>query len=206
MKNLIEIIKGISLPVTAIIVLIGIVFLSQECEENKVCPPDGKILVDQSFLDSLNYILTQPPDTIRDTIFTKGDIVYVLKRIPVPYVVDRETNFYTDSIVNDSIDVRIELMVKGIVSRWNWSYRPIIYRHETIVERTVPQPIPYEVLVDRAGLYVSLGVGGNQSAFMLSGDLDYINKKDNLYGVQYLRFNQKSFYLFKIGKVIRLRK
>lgn len=207
MKNLVEIVKGISMPVTAIAVLIAIVFLSQECGEDKPRLSEGKVLVDQSFLDSLNWILAQPPDTIPgDTIRIKGDIVYVPKRIPVPYTVDAETNLYTDSIVNDSIDVRIELMVKGIISKWNWSYRPVIHRFETIVERTIPKPMPYEVPVSKAGLYGSFGVGGNQSAFILSGNLDYINKKDNLYGFQYLRFNQESFYLFKIGKKIKFKR
>lgn len=206
MNKIIQIIKGLKLPVTAIIVLIIVLVFTRECNRKESCPPEGKVLIDQSFLDSLNYLLIQPPDTIRDTIKIKGDIVYVSKEVPIFVSIDPETNFYADSIMNDSINVCCEITVKGFINKWDWRYRPIIHRFETVIEKTIPMPVPYEVPVSKAGLYGSFGVGGNESAFMLSGNLDYINKEDNLYGFQYLRFDRKSFYMLKIGKKIRLKK
>ena len=145
-----------------------------------------------------------PPDTVRDTIIIKGDIIYLPKDVPIPVSLAPETNFYADSIVNDSINFWIYLTVEGIISEWNWKYRPIIHKREVTIERLVPKPVPYKVPVSKSGIYSSLGVGGNQSAFMLSGELSFITRKDNLYGLQYIRFDQENFYLFKIGTKIKL--
>jgi len=206
MKNLANIFKGLSLPTAAVIIIVGMLVFTNECDRKESCPPEGFILVTEGFIDTLQMIANAVPDTIRDTIRIKSDIVYIDNPVPVPVSIDPEINFYTDSIVNDSINVWSEITVKGFINKWDWRYRPIIHRFETTIKKPVPMPVPYGVPVSKAGLYGSFGMGGNRSTFMSSGSLDYINKKDNLYGFQYLRFNQKSFYMFRIGKKIKFKR
>jgi len=187
----------------AIAILVVYIIFLQECRRPPGYQiPEGKVLVSQGFLDSLVAIANLPPDTIPgDTVKIKGDIVYVPKRIPVPYPVDPETNLYTDSIVNDSIDVHIEIMVKGIISRWNWQYRPIIHSFETIIERPVPMPVRYDVPVFKTGLYASLRVGGGMHTgkFLFGADLDLVTKKRSIYGIQFTRFGDENLIGFKFG-------
>jgi len=200
--------KKLSLPITAIFILIAIIVFIGECKRNNICPPKGSVLVTQGFIDTLIMIAEMPPDTIYgDTVYTKGDIVYLPgKDVPVPVAIDPQTNFYTDSIVNDSVSVWVDLMVKGTITGWDWRYQPIIHERKITIETKVPYPVPFEVTVRGNGIYVAMGFGGNESAFMLSPEANLLTKKNNLYGIQYMRFDQNSFYLFKIGKLIKLRK
>lgn len=203
-----QFLKSLPLTIIAIIILGIYLIYVRECKRDEICPPDGYVLVTDGFIDTLQMIAEMPPDTITDTLFLKGDIIYLPgKEVPIPIPVDPQTNFYTDSIVNDSISVWVAITVQGIITEWDWRYQPIIHKIETIIEKPVPYPMPYEVPVSKSGLYAAIGVGGNKSAFMLTGELDLITKKDNFYGFQYLLIDQReSFYLFKIGTKIKLRR
>jgi len=201
------VIKKLSLPVTAIIILIGYLVISQECRREKDCPPEGYVLVTEGFIDTLQMIAEMPPEIVTNTITIKGDVVYLPgKEVPVPVPLNPQTNFYTDSIVNDSISVWVAVTVKGIITDWKWKYQPVIHKTETTIKKPVPYPVPYEVPVSRNGIYVAMGFGGNESAFMLSPEANLLTKKNNLYGIQYIRYDQNNFYLFKIGKLIKLRR
>lgn len=184
------------------ILVVYIVFL-QECKRPRGYQiPEGKVLVSQSFLDSLEVIANLPPDTIPgDTIRIKGDIVYVPAEVPEPVPIDPETNFYADSIVNDSIDVRAEITTFGIITKWDWFYRPITFTTETIIEKSVPLPVPYEVPVYKLGLYASLRVGGGLQTgkFLFGADLDLVTKKRSIYGIQFTRFGAENLIGFKFG-------
>lgn len=203
MDKFIEILKNIKLPIIAIVILVIVLIFSRECDRDTVCPPKGYILVTQEFVDSLINVANIPPDTVFDTTIIKGDIVYVDKEVPVPVTIDPQTNFYIDSIVNNKISVWMYVTVEGYITEWDWEYEPKVIEREKIITKYIPKVVTHEKLVRKSGMYASLGVGGNQSAFMLSGGIDYINRKDKLYGIQYMRFGQQDYYLFKLGVKIK---
>lgn len=198
MEKFIQILRNIKLPVVAIVILVIVLIFTRECSKEEVCPPKGSVLVTQGFLDTLISVVMKP-DTLYDTTFIKGDIVYVEKEVPVPVPINPQTNFYTDSIVNDSVSVWVDITVQGVITEWYWKYQPVIVKDSVTITIYEPKPVPFEVIVRKSGLYGSLGIGGNESAFMLTGEIDLITRKDRLYGLQYLRFDKKDFFLFKIG-------
>lgn len=207
MNKFVSILKSLSLPVVAVIILVIVLIFTREFKRNEICPPEGYALISDNFIDSLTAIANMPPDTIRDTLFLKGDIVYLPgKEVPVPVPVDAKINFYADSIVNDSVSVWVEITVRGIITKWDWKYQPIIIKESVTIKIPVIKPVPYEVSISKSGMYASLGIGGNQSAFILFGGIDYINRKDKLYGVQLMRWNEQNYYLFRLGTKIKLRR
>ena len=205
MTKVINFIKAVRLPIIAIVLLIAFVIFSRECKRD-LSPPAGMTLVSDSFIDSLKIIASEAPDTVTETIYIKGDVVYVPGEVPEPIIIDTQTKFYSDSIVNDSISVWAKILVKGEILKWDWRYRPIILKETITIEKPKPYPVPYEVVVNRTEMYGSVLVGGNQSAFVLSGQLDLITRNDNIYGLQYMRFGNDNFYLFKLGTKIKLRR
>ena len=205
MTKVINFIKAVRLPIIAIVLLIAFVIFSRECKRD-LSPPAGMTLVSDSFIDSLEKVALMKPDTLYDTLYLKGDIVYVPGEVPEPIIIDTQTKFYSDSIVNDSISVWAKILVKGEILKWDWRYRPIILKETITIEKPKPYPVPYEVVVNRTEMYGSVLVGGNQSAFVLSGQLDLITRNDNIYGLQYMRFGNDNFYLFKLGTKIKLRR
>ena len=198
--------KKLSLPITAIFILIAIFIFTGECKRNNVCPPKGYVLVTEGFIDTLQMIADMPTDTVHDTTIVKGDIVYITKEVPVPVSIDPQTNFYRDSIINDTISVWAEITAKGIITKWDWRYQSTIIKDSVTITIYKPKPVKYEVSISKSGVYASLGVGGNESAFILSGELDLITSRDKLYGVQYMRFSEQNYYLFRLGTKIKFSK
>jgi len=198
--------KKLSLLVTTIFILIAIFIFAGECKRNNICPPKGYVLVTDRFIDSLQIVADMPADTVHDITIVKGDIIYITKEVPVPVSIDPQTNFYADSIVNDSISVWTKITVKGVITKWDWRYKPTFIKETETITIYKPMPVPYETIVSKSGMYASLGVGGNESAFILSGGIDYINRRDKLYGVQYMRFSEQNYYLFRLGTKIKLRR
>ena len=205
MTKVINFIKAIRLPIIAIVLLIAFVIFSRECKRD-LSPPAGMTLVSDSFIDSLKIIASEAPDTVTETIYIKGDVVYVPGEVPEPIIIDADTKVYKDSIVNDSVSVWASVTVKGEILKWDWRYRPIIKETTITIEKPIPIPVPYKVVYSRTEMYGSVLVGGNQTAFILSGQLDLIIKNNNIYGLQYMRFGNDNFYLFKLGTKIKLRR
>ena len=205
MTKVINFIKAVRLPIIAIVLLIAFVIFSRECKRD-LSPPAGMVLVNEGFIDSLEKVALMKPDTLYDTTYLKGDIVYVPGEVPEPIIIDADTKAYKDSIVNDSVSVWAEIVVKGEILKWDWRYQPIIKETTITIEKPVPIPVPYKVPYSRTEMYGSVLVGGNQTAFVLSGQLDLITRNDNIYGLQYMRFGNDNFYLFKLGTKIKLRR
>ena len=190
-----------------IVVAVGYIIYLKECDRTPDCPPEGSVLVTQIFLDSLTDVANEPPDTFRTIVYLPAETIYLPgKPIPIPEPVNGDTVAYSDSIVNDSINVWVDIMVEGLMLSWDWKYNPITREIETIIEKKVPVPMPYEVPIYKKELYLSGVIGGHMTAFSLGMDLDYINKKRNVYGLQYRRIGNEDFYYFKLGTKILPRK
>lgn len=186
---------------TIFIVAVFYILYLRECRRPDPCPPDNMVLVEQSFIDSLNVIANQPVKI--DTIIPDPIIIYVKDDTPLPQPEpepeDTTINNYADSLVTDYFTAwyNFQLQNNQLINR-NWKYSvtgPI----EIIIEKTVPQPVPYEVEAIRRSLYGSIAAGGDMDIFVYGIDLDYINKKNNLYGIQYRRFGNKGIIGFKMG-------
>jgi len=206
MDKFIKILRNIQLPIVAIIILFIVLIFTRECGNRDCILPNGKILVNKSFMDSLQKIATTPPDTIIKTSYIKGDVVYVEKKVPVPVAVDTSINIYLDSLIRKDISVWAEITAKGIITKWDWRYQSTIIKDSVTITIYKPKPVKYEVSISKSGVYASLGVGGNESAFILSGELDLITSRDKLYGVQYMRFSEQNYYLFRLGTKIKFSK
>ena len=185
-----------------ILLVIGVLYIIylRECD-GPSSTPDGYILVSQSDWDSMEIIANRPDIFIYgDTVFEKGPTVYLPgKPIPIPTVIGVDTNRYQDSIVNDSIDVTVDILVAGIILEWDWKYDPVIRTVENIIKTNVPVPFPVETPIYKREFFLSGVIGGNADAFTFGADLDLVNKKRNIYGFQYRRLGDENFYYFKIG-------
>lgn len=143
-----------------------------------------------------------PVRVIYDTMYIEVEKpVYLTKVIhPDTVYVDTSTLLvYKDSIVNDSIRFWQDVWVSGTISFWNQKYEPIIITHEVIKE----QPLFVNQVVPARKLYLSGIIGGNVETFAPGVGIDYINRKDNLYGLSVQYLNGKPLYGFRIGAKIQ---
>ena len=185
-----------------ILLVVGVLYIIylRECKGPDPGPPEGYILVDKADWDSIIAVANEPPDSFITITVVPGPTVYLPnKPIPVPQPVSGDTVAYSDSIVNDSINVWVDVMVEGLILSWDWKYNPITRHIETIIERKVPVPVEVKTAIYKRELFISGVVGGNMDAFSFGGDLDYINLKRNIYGLQYRRLGDEDFYYFKLG-------
>lgn len=202
MKNLVT--SGI-----LILVIIGVLYLIflRECKKTEPCPPDGKVLIDQSIWDSILIIANMPPVTVIDTFYLKGDTVYITSPLPVPVPdpEDSTINNYADSLVNDKINVWYDFRLRGTLLDRQWKYIPITTQIVKETTNYVPKIVDNPIPVSQRGLYLSGLIGGNEQSFLFGGSLDLITKKDNLYGLQYQRLGNDNFYSFRLGAKIRIK-
>jgi hypothetical protein len=187
-----------------IILTIGLLYLIflRECKREE-CPPDGSVLVSQAFIDSLRSIANKPPIVIiKDSIVYRDTVIYIIKDPPIPIDTINKLRIYRDSIYNDSIRVWTEMHINGSLEVFNQWYRPIIHYRTKTIEIPKPYPVPHEVPVNKSGLYVSSIIGGG-SRFMIGASVDYLNKKDVSYGMQYQRYGNDNIYGIRIGIKIK---
>lgn len=114
--------------------------------------PDGKVLVSQTYLDSLASIADQPPEVIieYDTVWN-DTIIYEEKEPPAP-IDEGESYTYTDSLITPDISIWLwdNVSKKGIITKREWAYR--LHTPYYITEsKTIFQPVPkpYPVYVER---------------------------------------------------------
>jgi len=161
-------------------------YTARYCTERYNCPGKGNVIVSQAFLDSLEIVANQPPDTVIKEVITKGKPVYVDRPVPTPVEVEPDLKLYSDSIVNDSINIFDDIWVRGTIERWERRYQTV-YK-ETIKEITISKPVPikYEVPAPQRGLYGAAGLGYelNYKNPLLSGELIYLTKKGKFIGIQ----------------------
>lgn len=193
-----------SLCLLAFIVL-ALVFGPRACEK---CPPDGYIIVAESFIDSLQKVATMKPDTIRDTVRVKGDPVLVPRPYPVPVYIDpsdTSKKVYTERIFNDYLDATVTMEVKGKLRKITWNYVPIRFATVTTITKPVPYPVRYEVpvKVPQTGFFIELGMGMGftEKVPALSGEIFYQMKK-GLIGAEAGYFNG-GYVQVKFGVPIR---
>lgn len=189
---------------SGVAILIGlliayIVFL-RDCRGKDYYIPEDKVLIRKSTWDS-----------IEKKLFVKDSLIYIhdsfevkepvyLVRDSFIYVEDSiGIKHYSDSLVNDSIRIWDNLYIQGIITKWERRYEPVIHTIKETITVTIPRIVEQPVYYTNNGIYVSVIMGGNSNTFALGGSLDYINKKNNLYGLQYQRIMDQNIYSVKMG-------
>jgi len=173
--------------------------------------PEGKVIVNQTAVDSLNAFI-EFADSVEnlsmEPVIIESDTVYIEKikyvqTTPEPEIIDSTTTRYRDSLViENEINAWVDIMVKGHVEdlRLEWNYRPIVRSIETITEKPVYKPIITTINVPKyiTGHYVSAIAGGNDKFFTFGVDYDLV-KYNRIYGLQYRRQGDMNVYAVKIG-------
>ena len=189
-----------------ILLIIGVlyIFYLRECKHPLPCPPEGHVLLSQQVWDSIKAVADKPPEVHIDTIYLKGDIVYIPSNpLPIPEhnPLDTTINNYSDSLVNKEINVWVDYEVKGLLLERTWKYVPITTQIsiDSIIYKPYPVEIEKLVKTDQNGFYLSGLAGGNKSSFLFGGGLDLITKKETMIGYQYQRFGDENFHSVKLG-------
>lgn len=110
--------------------------------------PKGKVLVSQSWLDSLYAVANQPPETLKIITSAPPDTSTYLQPVPIPIEVLADTSLvaFHDSLVNAQFSIHLyDTIRKGtgaIVGR-TWQSRLFVPLKVTeYITKTVPMPYP----------------------------------------------------------------
>lgn len=161
--------------------------------------------------DSIQILAKKPPVIHIDTFKIPGKIVYVPIHKPTPKplpVIDSTAGqvvMYSDSLVNDSINVWADIFMKDcIIEGINWSYKPLITQINVEKKKYVPQIVekPYEAKQRHLYGYGLGGLSGNLG--MYGFGLDYFTKKNMQIGIGFDEIllpdnSTKNVFTFKIG-------
>lgn len=180
-----------------IIAVLYILFL-RECKKPLPCPAEDEVIVKKDTWKEMIALADKPPITHIDTIYIKGETIIVDNPLPPP-VFSGDTTIYSDSLIRSDINVSYNFKVKGVLLNRKWAYNPIVtevFRTDSIF---VPQLIEVPVKVPKRGLFVYGTAGGNNSAFLFGGGLDFVTKKNTEIGYMFQRFGDVNFHSVKIG-------
>lgn len=184
-----------------IVVFIGLIILNMVTYKSCVNQKN----VAEGLSDSYNQLVAKydsilkiPPDTVKlAPVIIKGNdtTIYVTKwKEP-----SKSTQIFNDSIINDSIDLRVE--IGAIDLSWvKYNYRPIFKYQETIVEKNVPYPVDVikEISVPQSGLFISAGLGYSDQ-FSGKLGLTYLSKKQNMYSYDFVRYGSQNIHFVSYG-------
>lgn len=201
-----QVIKAVKyLAIILVLIFLFVVWnaLMTRCD-NQI--PEGSVVVRQSFIDSLEYIASLPPDTVKgDTVWIKGDPVYYPKPYPVPVYVDpADTSMkkYKETFPDPKVNLWVDLEVKGWVKHFGWHYTPSVAMIPLTIERKVPYPVKYEVRVPvpTRGFFFEGGIGSGFDLKKPAGSMEvfYLTKTAKILGLEAGYF-QQPYFQFKFG-------
>jgi len=106
---------------------------------------------------------------------------------------------YKDSIINDSIDLRVEIAAVDLYDI-KYDYRPIYKYQEKIVNKKVPYPVDVirEVEVNQRGLFMNAGIGFSDR-FSAKLGLMYLTRKQSIYSYDLVRYNDTNIHFVSYG-------
>jgi len=154
-----------------------------------------------------NYVISSNhTDTVfltKDTIIYKDSISYVyVNKKPKPIDSTTLIKIYNDSLINDSLKLKIytNSLVSGVLLTNSIKFDFVPSIHEVITTKIITKTVTNSVIINKSGFYGSANIGNG-----IGLNIDYITKKDNLYGLTYNRFDGKDFYAIKIGAKIKIK-
>lgn len=197
-----ETIRSLALAFSVVAICITVLLVPKRCGSDPVIPA-GKILINESFLDSLRVIAEMPPVITVDTVVVlKDTTIIVVTNNPTLVYVDTITDqrVYVDSVkmIDDGINAWVEIRTRGVVEDIIWGYRPVF---KTITkEIRIPEPYPVEYIkeIPQRGLFLQGGIGAGSNNVGFSLGLMWQQRNGLTYGVQALQFDSR-YYMFNIG-------
>lgn len=146
-------------------------------------------------IDSINAL---PPDTfvVRDTIKPDPEIRWRQgEPILIPTPVDTfGMNHYKDSLINDELAIYVNDTIKGIILSRDIGYKlfvpRIITERTTVIEQV---PIIVDNPVDSDGVLIGGGLGAG-AGFGWTAGAGYKYQR-NIFGVDYMRFQEQNYWL-----------
>ena len=192
--------------VLLVIAILYIIFL-RECKSPQPCPAEDEMLIKQSTWDSILSVANKPPEIRIDTQWISKPTVTPNPQpeIPEPTIDELwpEAGIpvydYADTLKNKEIDVWVNYKVRGELIAREWHYNPVTTEIEIEKIKYVPKIVNVEVPVSKNGLYLSGIAGGNKNAFLFGGGLDFITKKETMFGYQYQRFGNDNIHSVRAG-------
>ena len=180
-----------------IVMLIGIMIGYRSCNNLKQELKESEASYDD-LTHKFDSILASPPDTIVKpaVIIKKDSLIYITKWIKEPPV-DAKT--YKDSLVNDSIDVRLEISAKELYSI-SYAFKPIYRYTEKIINKNIPYPVEVikKIKVPQSGLYFNAGIGVSDR-FSGKVGLTFLTKKKDSYSYDLVRYGDKNIHFVSYG-------
>lgn len=202
--------KHISVFSVAILFMVMLSYCSGHRNGKRMCEqkyklPKGSVVVPQSFLDSLNAVANQKPDTIRITKWVKGDPVETDEPVADfnSTVIDPDIPItqYERRLINVGIDAWVQLRVNGHLENFKWGYSPLYLRDYTQV--TIPHPVPVIrekiVKVPQRGLYGGINAGGMLTDPGFGPELFFLQRNGLYYGGQVMSFDNNRYIMGKVG-------
>ena len=192
-----EALRNSSIILLTITVLLLIVL--RECKD-KVCPPQGAVLVSQSYLDSLVAEARKPAQVvIKDSVRHKDTIIYIDRPVPLPMLdSSHQLRVYRDSIITDSLRLWDEIHVNGTLEKHLTWYKPVIFERIETITKPYPVPVNIPTEIDRREVYLSALFGGNSKGVVFGGSLDY-TYKDRTFGLQYQKLAEQDYLILRAG-------
>jgi len=180
-----------------IVMLIGIMIGYRSCNNLKQELKESEASYDD-LTHKFDSILASPPDTIVKpaVIIKKDSLIYITKWIKEP---TEDAKTYRDSIINEEIDVRLEIVAKDLFSV-NYEYKPIYKYQERIIEKKIPYPVTVikEIKVPQSGIYLNAGLGFSDR-FSGKVGLTFLTKKKDSYSYDLVRYGEKNIHFVSYG-------
>lgn len=141
--------------------------------------PEGKILVERSFIDSLKKIALTPPDTIiqYDTIYRKAK--ETAQTHPTPTDTSSRVYEFKDSLKTSDIHVFLtdSISRRGEVKYRNWRWSILSPRY-IVKEISVSRPVPLPYAVERKVYFKYYGqVGYNFIQGGITGEVGIVRNR-----------------------------
>lgn len=187
----------------SLFVIIGLAILSMALyQSNKTNKSKYKEVQKEKdeLIIKFDSILSLPPDTIEKPIIViKDSIITVTKWFEKPNKPDTEAKIYKDSLITDSIDVRLKIYANKLYSV-NYDYKPIFKYQEKVVEKKVPYSVEVikKVKIPQSGFFVNAGLGFSDQ-FSGKVGLMLLTKKQTTYSFDLVRYGDKNIYIGSYG-------
>lgn len=194
-----------------LIIAVFYILYLRECKRPEPCPAKDEMIIPKSTWDSIKLLANKPPEIRVDTEWITLPAVIPPDTPlpePKPQSGDSTVNNYADSVVNKEIQVYYSYSVKGQLLDRKWKYYPIIreVNVDSLIYIPYPVDVPKPYPVTTRGLFAYGIAGGNNSAFLFGGGVDFITKKDTELGYLYQRFGNQNFHSVKFGGKIKFGK
>ena len=194
-----------------LIVFVAIILWSYRCGSGDTdpCPPDGMQLVPDSFIDSLQWIASQVPDTIIDTVFIVTPGIQSHHSEPVEEITDEDMELYfsNDSLITPFYKVWVTDWIQNndiLYRDWNYTIPD-----KTTIIKKVEKPVLYPVTLDHfkkkaKSHYITIdgGIGMGTAGIPFKVGIDYISQKNIKYGLSYTYYNNQGFIMADLGLVV----